>query len=248
MKLKLSFKPKNNYLIYDYKYYISSWIYSTIQKSDEDFSKNLHKKTNFKFFTFSNLFFKHASFFNDHIEVKDKLINLYISSFEDIFTKNLAVGILNSKLILGPNVLIPINIRNLKINFSNNNITNLFEYKTLSPITVTKSNYKEVPIYYPNPSENIFYELIKNNLLKKYKYIYNKEYLGDLIIKPSKRKIYSKLYSIKKGKIKGFEMGFFIKCSENMRKIILTSGLGEKNSIGFGMVDIINKGETNEYN
>lgn len=237
MKLKITLKPNSNYLIYDYKYYVSSWLYNTLAKSNPEYANELHNDISIKFFTFSNLFFKRADFFEDHIEIKDSLVNLYITSYNDIFTKSLISGLLDSKLVLGTTIFTPIKIRKIPVE-TYHGTKNEFMYKSLAPISVSVANYNGVPIYCPKPSEELFYKCLIKNLEKKYEKIHGKKYLGDLVIKPDGNKLYSKLYSVKTGKIKGFEMGFKIKCSEPMRKIILTAGLGEKNSLGFGMVDI----------
>lgn len=243
MKLKVDFSTRNEYLIYDNKYFISSWIYNCLASSDSEYSEKFHNESKVKLFTFSNLFFKGASFHKDHIQLENKKATLYISFYRESFGEHFIKGMLDTPLVLGPNVFKVNKVSKIKTNTYPNSINNEFHYKCLSPVTVTKENYNGVNIYYCKPSEDLFFDGIAKNLKKKYKLINGKEYLGNIVVKPDgKTKIYPKLYSIKEGKVSGFEMGFTIKCSEPMREIILSCGLGEKNSLGFGMVDITKNG------
>lgn len=237
MKIKITFKMDNEKIIYDNRYIISSWLYGNIFRSDPEFAEKFHSDGMIKLFTFSNIFFKKAQFFEEHMKVQDKKVNIYLSSMNKDFSSAQIKGLFDSVLHLGDNILKPIAIRTVKTRKIKHGED---EIKTLSPVSISKSNYKGVPIYWARPDEELFYELLKNNLLKKYKMVFDREYLGTLIIKPDERfVVHPKLYSVKAGKIKSFEMRLKVNCSKNMKEVMINCGLGEKNSLGFGMVDVV---------
>ena len=85
-----------------------------------------------------------------------------------------------------------------------------------------------------------FYKALYNNLIKKYKLIYKKDYKGELYFDIENILSIKKKY-ITNIKTKGFVIGYsdfeiFVQADKEMQNVIYHCGLGEKNSIGMGLV------------
>ncbi len=113
--------------------------------------------------------------------------------------------------------------------------------RTLSPITAYQtfrdSEGKNKTMYF-SPAEWEFVDLLEKNLRRKYKILHNEEYDGNLDIRPLKSDCLRdyRLIIYKKTLIKAWHGEFQIKASPDMLKVALYSGLGPKNSQGFGML------------
>lgn len=115
------------------------------------------------------------------------------------------------------------------------------EIVTLSPITVysTFQNQFRKKTYYYNPSEPEFYELTKQNLLKKYQAFYGKlPENTDFEMKNIGR--YKERFVIYKKDfiVKAYDGKFLLKGNPELIKLAYEAGLSSRNSAGFGMIDI----------
>lgn len=114
--------------------------------------------------------------------------------------------------------------------------------KTLSPIstysTLFRKDGKKFTYYY-NPNEEDFSQTINNNLKNKYKAFYSEELpKGDIEIKP----IGKTRMSIVKYKgfiIKGYTGKFNVTGPIPLLQLAIDTGLGSKNSQGFGCIEMI---------
>ena len=110
---------------------------------------------------------------------------------------------------------------------------------TMSPICV----YETIPggktVYY-SPSDDKFATLITRNFLRKYQALYNKAYDGDfsieLVSKNSIRKVVTKL---KDTWVTAYHAELIIEARPEALQLLFTTGLGTKNSSGFGLFDIV---------
>lgn len=111
---------------------------------------------------------------------------------------------------------------------------------TLAPITVystlnTRDNRKKT--YYYSPYEKEFSNLVTDNLRKKFKLVHHKEPgKRSLIIEPVDG-VYEKILKYKETIIKGWMGKFKLKGSPSLISIAYDTGLGSKNSQGFGMFE-----------
>lgn len=164
---------------------------------------------------------------------------LAISCVDDKFLKYVLNNILLQKNINIYNN--NIEIENIEV--SNKKIeNNKISVYTKSPITVYstfKTNGKNKTYYY-NPFESEFSDLIKQNLIKKYAAFYGTE--------PKSKEFSIELLNIKKPKqsivlykntvIKGWNGEFLLKGSLELLNMAYNSGLGSKNSQGFGYIEL----------
>lgn len=266
MRLRLKLKSTDYSPIpINYNYALSSAIYKLIKLGSPEFASFLHDigfKLNgrsYKLFTFALKF--------EDFKVEGNLINLlspyaylYISSpLIDDFVKNFIIGTFqNQKIELFADFqksvfviyqaeLVPVPVLNSEIKFN-----------LLSPIVL--STYKEIngqkKQYYLRYDDDI--EVINRvfnlNLQNKYKIIHNAEYKGEGValtwdesfINKSldRKKRISRKITITKSlenpiDIIAIQSDFIVKGDFNLVKIGYECGFGEKNSMGFGMAEVI---------
>lgn len=238
MRLKIVFNcNKNIILSVDLNYYIQSFIYKNISSELAEFLHDKGYSANgriFKLFTFSKLFGqctfdkqnKRFHFFPP--------VTIYIASPIESFIRTFANHILiNNDLHIGNNKLEVMNI-----SFENDEVNEEVYVKTLSPIVVYSTMYepngKKYTCYFM-PGDPKFESLIAANLTKKL-IAYGQAPENSMIELKPIGSIEQKIVSYKGFIIKGSEGRFLLKGSKNVVNIALNSGLGAKNSQGFGFI------------
>ncbi len=217
---------------------LQGFIYSLL---DPLLRKRLHKegypyeKRRFKLFTFSRLLGK-VKMFKEYFQFNPPL-KLIISSPKDEILQSLAEGLLKSpEVILGKNTVYIDSINVAARSSFNHEVT----IKMLSPVTIRSTLYGadgSKKSYYYSPFEKEFCRLIKENLRKKYKIVFNKN-LGhdfEFSIKPQKVPPSCERIIIYKGTVIKAWMGIYeIKGNPEVIALSYDTGLGAKNSQGFG--------------
>lgn len=244
MKEIVTFSPiRSDKLILpiQYNHIVQGMIYNLLK---EDLATFLHEegfkneKRVFKMFAFSRIIG------NYHLDRKRGEIifkgpvKLTISSPFDKFSNSIGNNLLSrEKVRLGNNHLEvkQVTVEKETVDKEEINICTLSPISTYS--TLFRKDGKKFTYYY-NPSEEDFSETISNNLKNKYKAFYSEEVpKGEISIKPiGKTKM-----SIVKYKgfiIKGYTGRFNMKGPIPLLQIGIDTGLGSKNSQGFGCVRI----------
>ncbi|KZX17003.1 CRISPR associated protein Cas6 [Methanobrevibacter cuticularis] len=240
MRLKVSLKSENSLFIpFNYNHIISSIIYAKI--SDLGLAKELHSSKTFKFFTFSQIYIKRRKTIDTGIISTDGRISFQISSPNDNLIKSLVNGYLE----------------NLEVNFKgkklfvekielmpNPAIKNKMNFKTLSPIIVRikKEIDGELKTRELTPADQKFYENLEKNLVRKYNQFYDEEKkVEDININSEMKFIKRKRIAIEKHKAKTYHRAFImdinIEGDLDLINFGYNCGIGEKNSLGFGMVE-----------
>lgn len=241
MRLEIILKGKNNFKVpFNYNHILSAIIYNKI--ADLNFANELHSSKSFKFFTFSQIYIPKRRIVKDGIIAKDGVISFYISSPNDFLIKSLVDGFLEDLEISFQNQKLTIQkIEALKTpEFSSKS-----EFKTLAPIIVrTKKEIDgELKIWDLAPSDK-FFKSLENNLIKKYIKFNN------LTKTDKKINIYSdmnfvkrKRISINKGNVtthhRAYMMDLILEGDMDLIEFAYDVGIGEKNSMGFGMVKLL---------
>lgn len=112
------------------------------------------------------------------------------------------------------------------------------EFYLLTPAVAyrTLNNYTQ----YFSPDDDDFYEIIISNLLKKYKYVFGEEYKGILdVVFNENAGIKKSVAKYKDTYITGYSGQLRLICSDEMRAVAYYCGIGSKNSMGFGMLEIV---------
>ncbi|MCS7093942.1 MAG: CRISPR-associated endoribonuclease Cas6 [Candidatus Aenigmarchaeota archaeon] len=230
MRIILSFSPIEEPPTISYfndKFMIQGFIYSMFLKSDK--LKELHDKKGFKYFCFSDVFFKN-NFYYLLISSPDVIL---IEEMKNVLNK-IQYFYLGNKLFKKEGV----KVKDFKIGKK-------VSWQTGSPVIVF---YENKPFSFLKDKDLVgFFERIKENSIKKYKAFYNEEIKIDEIFT---KVIFNKSVSIpleKRGKRflifgstwKLLEKDYVAKEERKFYKFLLDCGLGEKNSLGFGFVNPI---------
>lgn len=226
-----------------YNHIVQGFIYGCLNK---DLSRFLHEEgykhrdRTFKMFTFSRL---DGTF---SIDKKNKQIvfcspiSLVISSpVEGFFNSLASTFLIGNSVRLGNNSLKIISIEGDCVDIDGDEVT----VQTLSPIvlysTFLRPDKRKYTCYF-QPGDPDYDRLITENLKKKYISYFNSEPpKGDIrIINFSHcRKVIIKYKDII---IKGYDAKLKISGPKELLKIGLESGIGSKNSQGFGLVKLLN--------
>ncbi|HEY8361800.1 MAG TPA: CRISPR-associated endoribonuclease Cas6 [Tissierellaceae bacterium] len=251
--IKLS-SPNNNpvNLPISYNHLIQSLIYATLDNTLAEFLHNTGYEVDgrrFKLFTFSRLIgnyrFNHSMAEITYIPP----INLVVSSPVEEFCQSLLNGLLTQNCIrIGSSVFA---LEEVKVDrplvieeWENANKETEIRVKTLSPIVVYSTFLRPEGSKYTcyfEPGESDFSRLINENLSKKYKAIYgNSPAEGEVKIKPLHQ---PKLQIIryKNFIIKGYSALLSMSGPASLLQVAIDAGLGAKNSMGFGLLEVIDK-------
>lgn len=238
MYIKFELKTENLVLPINYNHIMHGVVIKWL--GDKNYQEFIHNKgyeyndSVFKLYTFSELYGKYKIFKDGRISFFDK-IDFYVASHDDEFLNYLFKNsVFSDELeIIGQNVKIN-NIETFHVNPEEKE----YFIETLSPITVysTFRINDSKKTYYYSPKENDFNVMVKNNLVKKYIAYYGKEPKNSEfeINVMGKSKEVMKRY--KGFLIKGWIGNYKIKGSEELLKLAFNTGLGSKNSQGFGMI------------
>ncbi len=267
MRLRLSLQPPNSgRLEIDYNYKLSAAIYSLLRFGSEEFASFLHDigyKLNgrtYKLFSFA-LKLGRVKFTNGSIYLSSNQIQLYISSpLVDSFIQNFVIGTFQNQRI-------EIDSGSINSMFAINQVETLplpsFEKETkfvlLSPMVLStvRDNENGRSQYFFRCSDDIdeINRVFNQNLKSKYELLNSKKYEGSgLILKWDERYIRRKLSEnkrltkkisiAKKGErpveIIGIEVPFSLTGDTELMKVGYECGFGEKNSMGFGLAEVVN--------
>ena len=241
MRLKLYLNSENGIINvpFNYNHIISSIIYDLID--DIKYANNLHSKSSFKYFCFSQINISKSKMVDGGFISRDGKISFIISSPDDTLITELVKGIMNkSELTFIGQLLTIIKCEIIKEPL----FTNKMEFRTLSPIIVTtkKEINGKLREWDLAPSDE-FYKGVENNLIKKYLKFHNLESTDKTI------NVYSNMKSVKRKRIsinkgqnttfhRAFMMDIVLEGDIDLIKFAYDCGLSSKNSQGFGLVDI----------
>jgi len=260
MRLKVSLLTRSlSFIPFNYQFQLHSAIYNLIRKSSIEYSEFLHdtgfigENKRFKLFTFSKLkFYPHNIIKKGFKNLKK--IEFFFSTPVSKSFEHLVLGIFSDQKMI------------LRFNGEENlfEITNVetlpepdfkseMKFTCLSPIatsTMQKRNEKLTQHYldYMNPEEREhFIDNLFKNIKRKYKLVNNKEFSGEEnfefhfdinYIARRKGKIRKNIL-FKDSRIIAMEAPFTLKADPDLIKIGYDCGFGDKNSEGFGMVELV---------
>lgn len=265
MRLKLSLTAKDKFFPLNYNYYLSAAIYKLLQFGSKKFSSFLHdigfqlNGKQYKLFSFA-LRFNNALVGKNNFRLISPDVMLYISSpLIETFIQNFIIGSLQNQFL-------EISDGRTKSTLVINQIESLPEqifqeinfFVLLSPLvlsTVNEIDNKKHQHYF-RYYDDIFEinRVMNQNLKNKFKIIYNRDYSGDDLIlvwdqyyikkKSSEGKRLTKKISIpvidnRPVDIIANEIPFSVTGSKELVNVGYQCGFGEKNSMGFGLADLI---------
>jgi CRISPR-associated endoribonuclease Cas6 len=266
MRVMLTIKPvgRGFALPFNYQYHLSSVIYGWIEKSSSEYSKFLHDKgfspegvtRQFKHFCFSQLLIadRKADVQHKRLIINSPTIKWYIGVPVDQTLNHIVIGLFEKQEFY---------IDRMYDRFIVEQVETLPEpkwdrkmkFRMLSPLTVSVAedrNGKLMP-YYLRANDPRLADALKNNIINKYRSLYGNNLHDtdfncvldeEYIAKRGGYDKVSKLITIKEGteeetKVKGMMCPLTIEGNPELIKLAYESGLGEKNSVGFGMIEVV---------
>jgi CRISPR-associated endoribonuclease Cas6 len=256
LTLQIDEKSNGNLLPLSYSYELSSWIYKVLASSNSDYATWLHENgfsiegKRFKFFVFSHLFFEAAKPLEgtDRLTIFSDRAKMLISFLPPKSTEEFIKGIfLNREFTLGDHKSrIKMKVIGVEALVPPVFPSGEIRCRTLSPINVSlKDDNGKICYISPNDDDYNYGSLLINNLKEKYRIYNNHPFTGkaDFEFRLLSR-VRSKLIKIKSDtpeetRIRGFLFDFYLKADPELLNLMYESGAGEKNSLGFGMVEIL---------
>lgn len=258
MRIKITLTGlRNKVFKRDHFYQLSGLIYSMLGNSNPEFSSWLHNNgykngnKSFKFFNFSRLLTKgrnheYLGENKDLILFKDRKAYFYVSSPVKEFLNSLIDFLLAENTIkLGDHIL---EVENA-LAMPSRNLSKEVMFKSITPVVVSKSTVEyDTPFYiraYQKPDE--FDEYITKNAKEKWK-IFSGEENGDILLTADKsyikrkgRRTACKIELTSNQLLFGSIVPIKAEGDPSIISFLYDTGLGEKNSQGMGMVEVINK-------
>lgn len=242
MLCKINFSSKNNIeLPISYNHIIQGVLYKFI--NEESFANFLHNKGYvynnriYKLFSFSNILEKPFQIYNERKQfIFPRDISIYFSSINNEFFQYVFNSIITMKdsIYLGKNPVIISKIEFINQEITNNEIVNVFSPITVYSTLTTFDNRKKT--YYYNPREGEFSLNIRKNLINKYQAFHGELPKNDEFNIKYMDKYRERVVSYKNFIIKGYSGRFQIQGSKELMDIAFCTGLGSKNSQGFGCI------------
>jgi len=255
MRLKITFSQgKQCQLIpINYNYYISSFLYRTIESADSKYSEWLHDtgyssgSKSFKYFTFSGLHIPERELVhNKFINILSPKIELTVSMLSDKAVESFVIGMFEKKkLKIFNNVTESEFDINMVERLPDPEYSNWMSFRTMSPLVISKNViYKDKPsAKYLSPEDEDYELYFRKNLQEKYA-TYPTKTSGEIPELESiehNGEVKSRLITIREGmpeetKVKGYIFSFTLKGSPELMKLGYEAGFGNLCSLGFGCV------------
>lgn len=237
MRVRIYLGLINNKISVHYHSLLQGLIYHSLGYSDEitdlhDVGKRIDNRP-FKLFTFSEIYAQAR-----YLKNEKKLLFLENGYFDfTSFNQELIIKFIehlnwNNKILLGENT-----IDVLGYDLLDNNIKIIDDacvFSTCSPIVCYKTENKKT-IYF-DPSDIEFTNLLKNNLAKKFYLCYEEEFPNFEIV--NIKNIKKKIVHFRNTFYNAYHCKIIVNLTDRrLANVIMTTGLGSKNSMGFGMVN-----------
>lgn len=250
MRLKLSFKAKDESPIFLNKYYrhqIQGLLYSMFSENLAEFLHTTGYRTKsgqiFKLFTFSDIVEAPAKINDNQIIFNEGLSFIFSSNQEDI-SNDLILNFFQEKAIrLGNN---PVKLITVEQKIEPAFETTKIKIKMLAPLVIKTARINGGKSYYLKPQDTEFIPLLEQNLLKKAemltignnKVFTEKAFEFKLLQTVSKKRI----EYIKNIVVVGWMDNFELRGDKVLLKLAYQLGLGINNSAGFGLFELANSG------
>ncbi|RME05210.1 MAG: CRISPR-associated endoribonuclease Cas6 [Planctomycetota bacterium] len=226
----------------NYPHQIQALIYQNLP--DEE-AHHLHtegfryEKRTFKLFTFSRIQGKMPRKKNRNAFLFFSPIRIQIASAKDKILQLLAANLIKKEYVqLGPHKL---RLHSISVH-KPLQFQPVMKIRMLSPMTMystlEKGDQKKITHYY-TPFDQEFSELISSNLQKKYYLLHNENTTQQVHLTPLFQGNRERILIFKNTVIKAWDGQYLLQGPIDLLKIAYDTGLGCKNSQGFGMWEAI---------
>lgn len=233
----------------NYNHLLVGVIYKFLAESNPEYADFLHDEgyrtdeKRFKLFTFSQLMAERRQITGDRIHFRSPL-TWFVSSPVEQFLSHFADTLLTQgRLTIGPNQLKIIDVTIPRTPRFRSEMT----FRCLSPIVMSavRMNKDQQRTHYCLPDDPELSELIRKNLLRKHQAIHKRAPQDDMLsFRFDDRYIHRKqgrvtrLVDFKGIKVRGILCPFQVSGSVGLIQMGYECGFGDKNSAGFGMVEV----------
>jgi CRISPR-associated endoribonuclease Cas6 len=225
-------------------------IYQFLNQSDPEYAFFLHEngytveEKHFKLFTFSQLMAKVRKPVEDEQIFFGSMLTWYVSSPKESFLTNFAASLMeNGVLQIGTQQFRVLDVEATRTP----RFQRQMKFKCLSPIVMsTKREWNgELAAHYCLHDDPEFSELVRRNLVRKYEAIYGRPPKDDSFemkfdeayIRKRNGRV-TRLIRYKAIDIRGVLCPFFAAGNPELMLAGYECGFGDKNSAGFGMVEV----------
>jgi len=257
MRFRLSLNVKRGSVLpLNYQYPISSWIYKCINNADSVFAKMLHEKgypgynssKKFKFFNFSRLQVPDYDIYEDRMIIKSDEVGLNVSFLIEGAAERFISGVFQNQHCGIGDAKSQVDFHVGRIEAKPEYLSDKLFIITGSPIVIAKPKTEgEKYAKYLSPLDDGYEAHFCQNLIRKYESYMN--YIGNSVTeaineplswklekgaKVRKAGVTIKANTPQQSQVIGYNYQFSVAGPEEILKIGLSAGFGEKNSLGFG--------------
>ncbi|MFX3623979.1 MAG: CRISPR-associated endoribonuclease Cas6 [Ectobacillus sp.] len=245
MRLTVTFRPVNGVLQLplNYQYVMQGFLYRSL--TEAKFANFLHEvgfqkgNRTFKLFTFSRLSGAHKINIKYKKIIFGDTITWHVSSVLETLIQQLGEYLMFSETIQLYRQLLTVE----KVEVSEPQFQkNKLKIEMLSPVTVYSTYEKEEKkkTHYFQPKDPVFPILIESNFENKYEAYYGEKPLHPFVIRPIQVLDKYKVVTTFKGHIiTGWLGKFEIESSPEQLAFAYDTGIGGRNSQGFGMFEVV---------
>jgi len=246
---------KQRMLPMDYQYYLGAWIYKVIGKADREFASFLHSRgytdgnKQFKFFNYSPLDFGRPRLWKEKalFEIGADTVHLQVSFYLPDAAERFIAGLFNRQQVYVGDQFNGIDLVVTQIErLPEPAIQPTLFYRAKSPVVISTLLEGEPYARYLSPIDPGYALLLKNNLVQKWKTVPGAtplpgdfDFNWELSNEPKSKLVTVKPYTPQQSKVRGYLYDFVLSAPEEIHRLVLWTGVGEKNSTGFGWVEVI---------
>jgi CRISPR-associated endoribonuclease Cas6 len=252
-KLTLQLQPEvmGREMPINYQYPLQAAIYRTLAQSDRDFSTWLHENgyqqdgKRFKLFTFSNLIVPQYGIDKqrERLIVKSDLVTLYITFLPEKSTQQFIQGLFQQQTIQLADYIsgVQFMVREIQV-MPSLDYHPYMVFRTLSPVCISLRNERG-HMDYLSPTDPRYELGILTGLLARYDAVNGHPFNGtpychlQLLSEPKSALVRIKAGTHNETRVRGYRYRFKLDLPEELMHIAYESGLGEKGSMGFGMIE-----------
>lgn len=236
----------------NYQYELSSVIYHILSSGDAQYGKWLHDNgfqsgnKSFKLFTFSRLIAPYGiNKEKARLVIKSNIVEWYITFLPQKSTKEFIQGIFKNQQF---DIADSVSGATFKVNevqfMPAFNYTEQAVFETMSPVCISQKNNRGIADYL-SPTHPLYCQAVLSGLLARYQAVYNTKFEGDaycelhLLSEPRSSLITIKVGTKAATRVRGYSYRFRLNLPVELMNIAYDCGIGEKGSLGFGMIKTV---------
>lgn len=241
-----------NMLPLNYHYELASAIYKIMSQYETEYATWLHEcgyssngKKQFKLFNYTDLYIPKYLINGDRMEVLSDYACWEISFLLPEGIYNFIHGVLEGQCFRVADKISGINFRITDITLAPTpELKETMRFRAISPICVSQLEPGKPPVYL-SPEAIKYADAVLYGLLSRYEAAYGGPYTGkafcgfNLLSVPKSVLITIKANTPQQTKVRGYRYDFEITLPIELMRLLYDCGIGEKNSMGFGMIKII---------